>query len=467
MNSLQLLKEQFKTLHQASRETTTVTWTTRAHRLDKLNRMLREHQEAICKAINQDFGHRSTDETLLCEFFPTLSGIKHARKHGKKWMAQRKIATDWWFWPAKNTIQPQPLGLVGIIAPWNYPLFSTMGPVIAALVSGNRVMVKTSEYAPAFSQWLAETVPLYFNADELVIIEGDSSIASEFSALPFDHLLFTGSTAVGKMVMKAASQNLTPVTLELGGKSPAIVLEDANLEHAVSRILSGKLINAGQTCIAPDYVYLPENHIDQFIELAKKWVKKHYPNMATNPDYTHIINARRKKHLQNIIDEAKSKGANFIPLSDSINHNHNTLLLPFLVTQLPNDTLLMQEEIFGPILPLLTYSNINKALMDIRANPRPLALYVFGKNQQDIQNVLNNTVSGGVSVNDTLYHVAQEKLPFGGVGASGMGAYHGKTGFETFSHLKPIFKQSKINGMSLLLPPYGRLFKALLRFLMR
>ncbi len=459
------LPAQFDVMYQASRSDLLVPLKTRLHRLNQLQSMLKMHQAAICEAINQDFGHRSTDETLLLEFFSTLSGIQDAQKHTRHWMKTKKAKTHWRFLPAGNEIRPQALGVVGIVAPWNYPLFSTIGPMVGAFAAGNRVMVKTSEYAPHFSHWLSKTVADYFAADELVVVEGGIEVATEFIELPFDHLLFTGSSAVGKIVMQAASQNLTPVTLELGGKSPAIILADANFEHAVSRIMSGKLLNAGQTCIAPDYVYLPEEKIADFIRLAKVWVAKHYPDMANNPDYTSIINQRQYARLQTWLSEAQEQGADLMALNQGDAKKDSHQLLPMLALNVPNDCALMQEEIFGPILPLLPYQNIEIALKQINQRARPLALYVFGQDKAKIDFVLNQTVSGGVCVNDTLFHAVQESLPFGGVGASGMGAYHGKTGFDTFSHLKPVFKQAKINSMSLLLPPYGTRFRALLKFL--
>ena len=464
------LQARFDPLYQASRQHTDVPWPLRQQRLQQLARMVREHRHAIADAIHADFGNRSRHETDLLELFPTLAGIRHALKHGKQWMCPRKVATDWWFWPARNRILPQPLGVVGIIAPWNYPLFLTTGPLIAALVAGNRALVKTSEHAPAFGQWLAHTVPQYFADNELAIIEGDADVAAAFSALPFDHLLFTGSTAVGRLVMRAAAANLTPVTLELGGKSPTLILDDADLDQAVARVMSGKLVNAGQTCIAPDYVLLPPALQAAFIEKARAWVAQHYPNLAANRDYSHIINPTQLARLQGYLQQAAAAGAEIVPLvPDATNQNagNSTLLPPHIVCNTPAHSPLMQEEIFGPLLPLVPYQQLDEALEYIRARPRPLALYVFGKAQAQIDHVLRNTVSGGVSVNDTLFHVAQENLPFGGVGASGMGAYHGRTGFDTFSHLKPIFTQAKRNGMGLLAPPYGKTFAAILKILLR
>lgn len=457
----------FERLYAASRRETDVPWAVRRRRLEKLAQMVDENALKIAAAIRRDFGNRSADETELLEVFPTLAGIRHALKHGKAWMKTRKVATDWWFLPAANRIRPQPLGVVGIIAPWNYPLFLTTGPLIGAFAAGNRVMVKTSEFAPEFSRWLKETVPHYFGADELVVVEGGAEVAAAFSRLKFDHLLFTGSTAVGRLVMKAAAENLTPVTLELGGKSPVLVLPDADWNRTVERVMAGKLLNAGQTCIAPDYVLLPEGEAHRFAEKARAWVKKHYPNAAANPDFSHIINRKQHERLSAYLSEAAARGAECRVLADADSDGHSTYLAPHLVLNAPDDCKLMQDEIFGPILPLVTYSSLNGALDYIKARPRPLALYVFGSSEETIDYVLDNTVSGGVSVNDTIFHVAQERLPFGGVGESGMGAYHGQVGFDTFSHLKPVFRQARLNGMALLLPPYGKRFAAMMKALRR
>ncbi|UOO82090.1 coniferyl aldehyde dehydrogenase [Uruburuella testudinis] len=462
-----VLPDHFRRLHDASRQHTEVPWPQRQQRLQQLARMVREHRSAIQTAISADFGNRSGHETDLLEIFPTVAGIRHALKHGKKWMRPRKVATDWWFWPAKSRIVPQPLGVVGIVAPWNYPLFLTTGPLIGAFAAGNRAMVKTSEHAPAFSRWLADTVPQYFDDDELAVIEGGADIAAAFTALPFDHLLFTGSTAVGRKVMQAATANLTPVTLELGGKSPTLILEDADLDRAVARVMGGKLLNAGQTCIAPDYVLLPEAFQTAFIEKARAWVNTHYPDTADNPDYSHIINSRQHRRLQDYLQTAQENGATVWPLDSGQQRPNGTWLAPHLIIGAPDDTPLMQEEIFGPLLPLVPYRTLEEAIAYIRGRERPLALYVFGKSPAQIDAVLQRTVSGGVSVNETLLHVAQENLPFGGIGASGMGAYHGQTGFDTFSHLKPVFVQSRLNSMGLLAPPYGKVFEWMLKVLLR
>lgn len=456
----------FQRCHHASRQQPDVPWPLRRHRLQQLARMIRQHRHAIADALNADFGHRSRDETDLLEIFPSLAGIGHALKHGRRWMRPQRVSTDWWFWPASNRIVPQPVGVVGIVVPWNYPLYLAAAPLTGALAAGNRVLIKTSEAAPAFAHWLAATVPQYFAADEVTVINGGADIAAEFCALPFDHLLFTGSTAIGRQVMQTAAANLTPVTLELGGKSPVLVLADADLPQAAARIMAGKLLNAGQTCIAPDYVLVPAPLLAALREQLCRWTAQHYPDLARNPDYSHIINPQQQDRLQAWLQEAAAAGARIWPLAPA-GSNSGTRLLPHLLEQVPEHCTLMQAEIFGPLLPLVQYTDLAQALAYVQARPRPLALYVFGRNRQHIDHVLRNTVSGGVCVNDTLLHVVQEALPFGGIGASGMGAYHGRTGFDTFSHRKPIFRQSHLNSTALLAPPYGRRFRRLLQLLLQ
>lgn len=461
------LEEDFQRLYQLSREHTTVPWEERERRLKTLEKFLRDNRKAIAAVIAEDFQHRSIDETMLLEVFPTLEGIRHALKHAKGWMKTRRVAAGLWFKPATCYLQPQPLGVVGVIVPWNYPLNLALGPVIAAFAAGNRVMMKMSEYTPRYGAWMEEHLGKYFTRDELVVVNGDAEVAARFSSLPFDHLLFTGSTAVGKLVMRAAAANLTPVTLELGGKSPTIVLDDADLPNAVARIMIGKLLNAGQTCIAPDYVWLPEGQVAAFVEEARAWVARHYPNPVANQDYTRIISERQLARLSGYLDEAAAQGSTVHYLAEKSTEAGSRALPPVIVTDPKATSGVLKDEIFGPILPILTYRHIDDALAYIRANPRPLALYVFGKDSDKIQHVLDNTVSGGVTVNDTIYHQPQENLPFGGIGASGMGAYHGKFGFDTFTHLKPIFRQAPLNGVGLLLPPYGGKFKLMLKLLLR
>jgi coniferyl-aldehyde dehydrogenase len=325
-----------------------------------------------------------------------------------------------------------------------------------------------SEFTPKTGALLAELMRRTFTQDEVIVVNGEADVAVAFSSLPFDHLLFTGSTAVGKHVMRAAADNLTPVTLELGGKSPALVGPEADLDEAASQIMFGKCLNAGQTCIAPDYVLLPRGKEAAFTEAARRVIAKHYPTLAANPDYTSIVNERHHARLQSYLDEASGAGARVTPLGGAGESFAGTQKLPpTVVTNAPDASRVMQDEIFGPILPLVPYDTLDAAIAYINARSRPLALYYFGRNDQHIERVLDQTIAGGVSVNETILHISQEDLPFGGVGASGMGAYHGKFGFDTFSKLKPIFHQSKFNGLALFKPPFGKRFETLIRFLMK
>jgi coniferyl-aldehyde dehydrogenase len=443
------------------------TWAQRAKRLRTLETLLREQREAFAAAIHADFGQRPAEETDLLEIFPSLSAIRHALGHGRRWMKPQRRLADLLFLPARTELRPQPRGVVGIIVPWNYPLYLAVGPLVDALAAGNRVMLKMSEFTPRFSALFAEQVARYFQPDEVLVVTGDAVVAQAFAALPFDHLLFTGSTAVGHHVMRAAAANLTPVTLELGGKSPAIIGPGARLEHAVERIIVGKLLNAGQTCIAPDYVLLPRARVAEFIGLAGEAVARMYPQLQRNAQYASIVSDRQYQRLAALRDEARSAGAHVHVLGEATEDPARRLLPPQLLTEVDDGMAVMREEIFGPLLPLVPYDTLEEAIDHVAARPHPLALYLFEHDRGRIDQVLARTHAGGVSVNDTLYHIAQHGLPFGGVGASGMGGYHGEAGFRTFSHLKPVFRQARWNGAGLLNPPYGKRFRRLLDLLLR
>lgn len=457
VSNIEDMQAQFSHLQTLSRTQPINDWGTRETQLDNLEVMLSDNQASFAKSISADFGYRSESETQFAELFPSFTGISHAKKHGKKWMKAQRVSISALYRPAHNEIQPQPLGVVGIIVPWNYPLYLAIAPMIDALTAGNRVMIKMSEAAPQFAQTFADAVARYFSPDMVCVVLGEVEIAAAFSELPFDHLLYTGSTAVGKKIMAAAAPNLTPVTLELGGKSPVIVLDDANLETVVNRVMMGKTLNAGQTCIAPDYVLVQRDHHEQFVSLAKEWMKKHYPNIESNPDYSRIINGEQFKRVQGYLDALS--GDEIHALTDTESNVETRLMPPIIVSDPAADSDVMQEEIFAPILPLIHYDTLDEAIHFVNSRPRPLALYVFGDSSNGIEKVRNNTVSGGLCINEVIMHVAQHDLPFGGVGDSGTGAYHGKAGFERLSHMKPIFVQNKLNGMNLLLPPYGGLFK--------
>jgi coniferyl-aldehyde dehydrogenase len=429
--------------------------------------MLLEQREAFATAIHADFGCRPREETDLLEIFPSLSAIRHALGHGRRWMKSQRRLADLLFLPARTELRPQPRGVVGIIVPWNYPLYLAVGPLVDALVAGNRAMLKMSEFTPRFSALFAEQVARYFRPDEVVVATGDAAVAQAFSALPFDHLLFTGSTAVGHQVMRAAAANLTPVTLELGGKSPAIIGPGARFDNAVERIVFGKLVNAGQTCIAPDYVLLPRARVAEFIDAARRTMTRMYPQLAQSTQYASIVSDRQYQRLVALRDGAMAAGAQVHPLSDATEDPSRRLLPPQLLSEVNDSMDVMREEIFGPLLPLLPYDTLDEAIAYVAARPHPLALYLFEQDRTRVDKVLARTMAGGVSVNDTLYHIAQHGLPFGGVGASGMGGYHGEAGFRTFSHLKPVFRQARFNGAGLLNPPYGTRFRRMLNLLLK
>ena len=436
--------------------------------LDRLEALLRTNAAAICAAIDRDFKGRSPQETRLLEIFPAVEGIRHARRHLARWMKPQRRPTNFWFLPGRSRVLFQPLGVAGIVVPWNYPLYLAIGPAVSALAAGNRVLIKMSEAAPATGELLEKLIAGSFDPALLAVVNGGPDVGRQFAALPFDHLLFTGSTEVGRHVMRAAAANLTPVTLELGGKSPAIVGRAIDIEEAAAKILYGKCLNAGQTCIAPDYVLVPEERIADFAAAARTTVARLYPRLLDNPDYTAIINERHRERLTGYLEDARAKGARV----EEINPAGEALaaspkLAPHLVLG-PTDTMrVMREEIFGPILPLVGYRTLDEAIAYVNARPRPLALYVFDRDRASIDRVLGETVSGGVTVNETILHIAQDELPFGGVGPSGMGEYHGRAGFEAFSKRKAVFYQPRFNALGLFRPPYGKRFETLLKILSR
>ncbi len=439
----------------------------RRERLGRLRRMLREHAAGIRDAIAADFGMRASEETELLEQFTSLQGISHARRNLRGWMRTERRSVAWWSLPGRARLMRQPLGVVGIIVPWNYPLYLAVSPLTAALAAGNRAMLKMSEHTPRFGALFESIVARAFAPEEVAAFNGEAAVAKAFAALPFDHLLFTGSTQVGREVMKAASANLTPVTLELGGKSPAIVTAGFDIEESARRIMYGKLINAGQTCVAPDYALVPNALVNRFIEGCRAATHAFYPVLATNPQYTSIVSDRQFRRLAGYIDDARNFGASIHRLHDEPTDAERRRLAPVALTDVSDSMRVMQEEIFGPILPVVGYGAIDEAIAWVNARPRPLALYYFGANDRDLEAVLTRTVSGGVTVNNTAFHVVQEDLPFGGVGPSGMGQYHGRAGFDTFSKLKPVFIDGRWSASSLLLPPYGRKFRAILKLLNR
>jgi coniferyl-aldehyde dehydrogenase len=439
----------------------------RLEALDALLRALLARQEEFIKAISEDFGGRARQETLLLEVFPLVEQIRHAKRHLKRWMKPKRVATGWAFLPARARIVYQPVGIVGIASPWNYPLLLTISPLVCALSAGNPVMLKPSEFAPRTASLVKLMLSEIFAEDYVAVVQGDASVSAKFTALPFDHLIFTGSTEVGKKVMRAASENLTPVTLELGGKSPTLLQQDYPMEVALPRILTGKLYNAGQTCIAPDYVLVQEEARESFIERAAEVIAELYPGLVDNPDYTRVINARQYERLKGLLNDAQAKGAKILQINPRGEECSalNRVFPPTLVSGVTDEMTIMQEEIFGPILPVVTYKTMEEALLYINERPRPLALYYFDLDRRRVDEVLRRTISGGVTINDVILHIAQNNLPFGGIGPSGMGQYHGFDGFETFSKKKGILLQSRFAATSLLRPPYGKLTGRVIKFL--
>jgi len=423
--------------------------------LTKLKALIIDNQQAFIDAMKQDFGHRSADDSRIGDILTTVMGINYAIKKLKGWMKPEKKHIGILFQPAKGEMIYQPKGVIGIITPWNYPVFLALGPLTAALSAGNTAIIKMSEYTPKTNQLLAKLMASIFPIEKVAIVCGEADMAASFSKLAFDHLFFTGSTGVGKLVMKAAAENLVPVTLELGGKSPAIIDEEINIKTAVSRLILGKTLNSGQTCVAPDYLFCPENKIEAVTQAFKEYYQEMYPNTQENVDCTCIINDAQKARLDSLLMDAKNQGANITPLiPDTANSSSRKMPLT-LLTNVNDAMSAMQQEIFGPLLPIIGYQNINEAIAYINSKPRPLALYICSFNKQLQQQILLNTHAGGVCINDAAFHVANDDLPFGGIGASGMGQYHGNEGFKTFSHGKTVLSRGRINLGTLLFPPFG------------
>ena len=439
----------------------------RAGRLDRLAALVDAHEVEFIAAIAADFGVRPAQETRLAELFTVLAGIRHARRNLRRWMRSRRVATPLYLRPGRSRILRQPRGVVGVISPWNYPVQLALLPVVAALAAGNRVLLKPSELTPKTSALLERIVGSRFAAAEFAVVTGGAEVGEAFARLPFDHLFFTGSTAVGRKIARAAADNLTPLTLELGGKSPALVLADADLDALAPRLAVGKLLNAGQTCIAPDYVLVPADRVDALVKALASSVAALYPHLGANPDYTSIINDRHYARLAALIDDAEAKGARAVRLNpaNELLPERARKLAPTLLVDVRDDMTAMREEIFGPILPIETYSTLDEAIAKINARPRPLALYAFGGDARLRMRLLRQTIAGGVTFNDTLWHFCNEELPFGGIGASGYGAYHGERGFLAFTHEKAVFTQPRFAPTWLLCPPYRKRFDMVLTIL--
>lgn len=430
--------------------------------LKTIKQGLQNNPYDLAAAINKDFTHRSQQETLLLEVMPLINALDYCLSNIKGWMKKRARHVPWTFFPAKAYLVAQPLGIVGNIVPWNYPLYLALAPVIYALCAGNRIMIKMSELAPHTGEALAQFVTSLGLGHAIIVVNGDVAVSKQFAALPFNHLIFTGSTAVGKLVMAAASEHLTPIILELGGKSPAVLSLTMKRSY-YTRLFMGKLFNAGQTCIAPDYLLIPPSMKNTVINELAYFIDSHYPSLMNNPHYSSMISATHKSRMLALIADAKAKGAKII--EHGILTADSNRVPVYLVLDVNLDMRLMQEEIFGPILPVVCYDAFSDALSFINKLPNPLALYYFGEDRAERAEIELGTLSGALTINDTLMHIAIDDLPFGGVGASGMGQYHGKEGFNSFSKLKPVFKQSRFSAISWLYPPYGCLFQLAVKWL--
>jgi len=436
--------------------------------LRTLQRFARENKDALCDAVSADYGHRSRHETLLAEIVPAVDGIDHTARHLRGWMKTQRRAVDLrTFFGASNRVIPQPLGVVGVIVPWNFPINLSLVPLTSIFAAGNRAMVKMSENSRHLARLLIERMPAYFPPEKLQFFDETGGVGVEFAKLPFDHLLFTGSGTTGRLVMSAAAQNLCPVTLELGGRSPAIVGDDFPVRVAAERILFVKFLNAGQICTTVDHLWLPQAKIDAFVQAAREIVPARYPTLAS-PDYTSIIDQRSFDRLLAALEDARERGATLLPLLPGPAFDAATRKInPHIVLGAPPDSVLWQREIFGPILPIRGYQSLEEVVNAVNAGPRPLAVYPFSHDRRTVRMLLDRVMSGGVSVNDALFHVGQHDLPFGGVGESGMGHYHGHEGFNTFSKLRPVFYQGRFPTLKFLMPPYGKFADRVLAFLTR
>jgi coniferyl-aldehyde dehydrogenase len=450
----------FDLQHTASRSGPPADLKLRRDRLERLRAVVASNAAAFASAISDDFGVRSRTETELLEIVPTISAIRHARRHLARWMRPERRRVDPLFQPASAYVRYEPLGVIGIISPWNYPLQLAFSPLVDALAAGNRAMVKPSELTPSFSDLLRRAMAERFDEAELAVVTGGVEVGQAFAGLRFDHLLFTGSTAIGRKVYQSAAANLVPVTLELGGKSPVVVCPDYDLAKAARSVAFGKFVNSGQTCIAPDYVLVPEGKERDFAEAVMAQVRRSYPTIAGNDDYSGLISDRHRHRLTEAIEAARAAGATVLAHEDQ-GARAAGKIGPTLILGAPEESLFLTEEIFGPVLPILPYRDLDEAVAFIAARDRPLALYCFSNRGRHRERVLDGAISGGVTLNGTLLHVAQEHLPFGGIGPSGIGAYHGQEGFKRFSHARAVHKVGFINVFERLGPPWGKMAAAL------
>ena len=440
----------------------------RKDRLDRVIAMVGKYDKHIVKAVNEDFGNRDPVMSAATEVASVIGPMEHAKKNLRKWMKTEKrkaaiapLGSALSLLGAKAEVRYQPKGVVGAISPWNFPMNLALAPLAGILSAGNRVMHKPSELTPSTSDLLKQMIEEYFDEAEMAVFVGDAEVGAAFSGLAFDHMIFTGGTSIAKHVMKAASENLVPLTLELGGKSPVIVGKNAKIKDTAQRVMQGKTMNAGQICLAPDYALVPEEKVEEFVKASVEVTSEMYPEMKDNDDFTSIINQRHFDRIQGYIEDAKEKGAEVVeinPSNEDFTQQPHHKIPPTIVLNPSDDMKIMQEEIFGPVLPVKTYKDVSEPVNYINSKDRPLGLYYFGEDNAEKEFVLENTTSGGVTVNDVISHIQMEDLPFGGVGPSGMGSYHGYDGFKEFSHAKAVYKQSKLNLMKLagLVPPYKK-----------
>ncbi|MDD3836532.1 MAG: coniferyl aldehyde dehydrogenase [Phenylobacterium sp.] len=436
---------------------------TRIARIERCIALLIDNRKAIEEALNADFGSRSREATAFTDVAGSIGPLKHARDNLRRWMRPEKRKTTpalLGLFGAKAEIRYQPKGVAGVISPWNFPVNLTFAPLAGILAAGNRAMIKPSEYTPATSELLKTMFASAFSEEEIAVVTGGPEVGQAFAGLPFDHLIFTGGASIARHVMRAAAENLVPLTLELGGKSPVIVSKTADLDVAAARIMNGKTLNAGQICLAPDYVLAPRDKMDGFVEAARRSVAQMFPTIKDNPDYTAIIAQRHYDRIQDYVADARAKGAKVIelkPEGEDLSQQEHRKIAPTLILEPTDDMKVMQEEIFGPVLPVKSYVSVDDAIGYVNGRDRPLGLYYFGDDPAEKEKVLNATTSGGVTVNDVIFHVAQEELPFGGIGPAGMGSYHGRDGFLEFSHRKSVFTQIKkdIGPLKQLRPPFG------------
>ena len=436
--------------------------------LTKLKEAILARRDAFVAALDADFGHRARQESQMLDLGSTVGAINYLHGNLRRFMRSERRHVAAIFKPASAKVVYQPLGVVGIVSPWNFPVSLALTPLATALAAGNRVMLKPSEMTPATTDLVASMLAETFEEEQVAVVTGDAKIGTAFSNLPFDHIFFTGSIPVGRAIMRAASENLVPVTLELGGKSPVIVDHGYSLRTAARRIAYGKCANGGQICTAPDYLLLPKSETEDFIAAYRQEVDTLYPNIGANPDYTSIVNDRHVTRLSGLVEDAKAKGARVIEIGNrQPSGSQSRMFPPILLLDVTDEMAVMQEEIFGPILPVVTYDELDDAIAYVNARPRPLALYFFGTDGTSQRLVLERTTSGGVLINDTILHYAQDDLPFGGIGPSGMGAYHGAEGFKTMSHAKAVYRQARFNAVDLFRPPFGKAFDFLVNVMLR